>query len=336
MKSNFYLVILVVFIAGCKKDLFENRGDDAEYIFDTYWKEVDRHYSFFGQNKLNWDSVYSAYRGRIKPGLSKDSLFKLLAQTTNLLQDAHTNIFTHKGIGGNTEYFEKYQVNQIAPGSEPYFEYYYPGRIFDYGKLKNSNIGYIRIKTFEGDKHRFEEIDSVLHLLDQTRALIIDVRSNFGGKISNSKIIASRLADSKRYAGKYRVRNGPAHNDFSDWIDVFVSPDENGFHMNKPVAILTNRHTYSATEWFVLQADVLPNVTLVGDTTGGGSAIPLVRELPNGWLLRVSNSQLMLPSGRDFQNTGLYPDIPVKNTPADAEAGIDRILEKAAVHLLSP
>jgi C-terminal processing protease CtpA/Prc len=67
----------------------------------------------------------------------------------------------------------------------------------------------------------------------------------------------------------------------------------------------------------------------VGDTTGGGSAIPILRELPNGWILRISNSQLMLPSGTDFQNTGLYPQFPIWITSQDAENGIDTILEKA-------
>lgn len=329
MKRIFYILFLMLLIHSCKEIVFEDRTNDQEYIFDAYWKEIDRHYSFFQYDRIDWDSVYSIYKPLVKPNISNDSLFKLFAKATDVLHDAHTNIYTPIGIAGNIYYFDKYQVNQITLNNDSYFEYYYADRIFEYGKLKKANAGYIKIKTFEGDTHNFEEIDSIFQLLDKTQALIIDVRSNFGGKISNSKIIASRLADSTRYAFKYRVRNGLKHDDFSDWINVFISPAKNGFHVDKPVAILTNRHSYSATEWFVLFTDVLPNVTMVGDTTGGGSAIPLVRELPNGWLLRISNTQIMMPSGRDFQNTGLYPDTPIWITSEDEEKGIDTILEKA-------
>lgn len=123
--------------------------------------------------------------------------------------------------------------------------------------------------------------------------------------------------------------HGKKHTDFSDWIDVFVTPSIGGVHIAKPVTIITNRYSYSATEWFVLLAATLPHVKILGDTTGGGSAIPLIRELPNGWLLRISNTQIMTPSGDDFQFKGLYPDVPVWITSSDAEKGIDTILEKA-------
>jgi hypothetical protein len=328
MVRIFYILLLVLIIQSCKKSLFDDKNNGPEYIFDSYWKEIDRNYSFFPYSGLNWDSVYLVYKPLINDSTSSDSLFKLLAKTTDLLQDAHTNIYTQLGIAGNIYYFDKYPLNQIDL-NESYFEFYYTGRIFEYGNLKKANIGYIKIRTFEGENKSFEEIDSVLQALNSTNGLIIDVRSNFGGEISNSKIIAGRLADTTRYACKYRVRNGTKHDDFSEWINVSISPASNGFHYNKPVAVLTNRSSYSATEWFVLFARVIPSVTIVGDTTGGGSAMPLIRELSNGWLLRVSNTQTMLPSGYDFQNVGLYPDVPVWITSQDSESGIDTILKKA-------
>jgi C-terminal processing protease CtpA/Prc len=268
------------------------------------------------------------YKPLIKRETSADSLFRILARITDLLHDAHTNIYTQMGIAGNIYYFNNYPENQIDL-NESYFEYYNTGRIFEYGKLKKVNIGYLKIRTFDGENKSFDEIDSLLLALNTTQGLIIDVRSNFGGKISNSKIIASRFADSTRYVGKYRVRNGMKHDDFSDWIDIFLSPANKGTYYNKPIVVLTNRMSYSATEWFILLINSLPKVTTVGDTTGGGSAIPLIRELPNGWLLRISNTQVMLPSGRDFQNTGLYPDVPIWITTEDSEKKTDTILEKA-------
>ena len=54
--------------------------------------------------------------------------------------------------------------------------------------------------------------------------------------------------------------------------------------------LLINRHSYSATNDFVNAMRYFPNVTLVGDKTGGGSGLPFSSELPNGWGVRFSAS----------------------------------------------
>jgi len=329
MKPIVYFLLLSTMIMGCKEALFEDETRNPEYVFDTYWKEIDRNYSFFSPSRLDWDSLYQAMRPMISSTVSEDSLFNILTKATDVLHDAHTNIYSPHGIGGSIDYFNKYPINEITLDVDVYFESYTTGSIFDYGKLKNSNIGYIKIKTFEGLAADFEKIDLLFEALAITDKIILDVRSNFGGKISNSQVIANRMADSKRYVGEYRIRNGPDHDDFSEWISLFVSPPEGITLLTKPVHILTNRRSFSATEWFILFADALPNVMVVGDTTGGGSAIPVFRELPNGWMLRISNTQIRTPAGKDFQNTGLFPDVPVWITTADEENGRDTILEKA-------
>ena len=58
----------------------------------------------------------------------------------------------------------------------------------------------------------------------------------------------------------------------------------------RKVVVLTNRHSYSATNDFVNSMRCFPNVTLVGDKTGGGSGLPFSSELPNGWGVRFSAS----------------------------------------------
>jgi len=332
MNRIFYLLLLILLISSCKKSIFEDKSHDPEFIFDSWWNEIDRNYSFFQYSRINWDSVYSTYRPTVTPNTSDDKLFRLLSKMTDLLHDAHTNIYTPQGIAGNIYYFDKYQANEILL-NDSYFDYYNTGRIFEYGKLKKANIGFIKIKTFLGEGKSFEDIDSILQALNTTKGIIIDVRSNFGGEISNSEIIAARFTDSTRIAGRYRVRNGPRHDDFSEWVDIFSSPLKKRTTDAKQVIILTNRKSYSATEWFVMLAKASPIVTTIGDTTGGGSAIPIVRELPNGWIIRTSNTQMRTASGYDFQFIGIYPDVPVWISAQDAEKGVDSILERAILEM---
>ena len=326
MRALFFPFILL--ITSCEDKLFEEKNNDPEFIFDSFWHELDRNYSFFPYSNLNWDSVYSVYRPQITSQTTEADLFGVFNQMADLLHDAHTNIFTPIGIAGNIHYFDKYPVNQIVL-NDSCFERLEVTRVFEYGKLKSANIGYVKIKTFDGESNNFLAFEEVLDTFKTTEGLIIDIRSNRGGYISNSEIIASRLADSVRSVCKSRVRNGPKHTDFSEWTNVTISPAKTGVHYSKPVIVLTNRLTFSASEWFVLFVRVIPKVTVVGDTTGGGSAQTLVRELPNGWILRTSNTQTLTTDGRDFQMTGLYPDIAVWISPQDSAKMTDTILEKA-------
>jgi len=73
----------------------------------------------------------------------------------------------------------------------------------------------------------------------------------------------------------------------------------------------------------------LPNVTVIGDTTGGGSANPITLTLPNGWSYRVSRWIQYTAQKTIFEGTGLPPDIPLWITSADSSAGRDVILERA-------
>lgn len=85
----------------------------------------------------------------------------------------------------------------------------------------------------------------------------------------------------------------------------------------------------SCAEDFVLAMRVLPTVTVVGDTTGGGSGGPIVRELPNGWTYQLSEWIEYIPSRQMFEGVGLAPGVVAKATLADAEHGVDAAMERA-------
>ena len=71
--------------------------------------------------------------------------------------------------------------------------------------------------------------------------------------------------------------------------------------------LLINRHSYSATNDFVNAMRYFPNVTLVGDKTGGGSGLPFSSELPNGWGVRFSASP-HLDADKQHIEFGIDPD----------------------------
>ena len=106
------------------------------------------------------------------------------------------------------------------------------------------------------------------------------------------------------------IKTGSGHSDFSVPEPVVVHPF-NGIRYNKKVAVLTDRGTYSSGSLLSLATKAIPNIFLVGDTTGGGLGMPNGGQLPNGWTYRFSVTQsLTLDKKPDYEN-GVPPDIEV-------------------------
>jgi C-terminal processing protease CtpA/Prc len=190
------------------------------------------------------------------------------------------------------------------------------------------------IPTFSGQGEgltiadsRYLVIDEILSQWKNMKGIIIDVRWNSGGNSVNAETVAGRFADQLRVYSYRRQKIGPGKDDFSPWKSSSIEP-KGSYQFLKPVVVLTSRATSSSAEMFVMAMQVLPNVTIVGDTTGGGVGNPIFRELPNGWSYRLSTEIEADAQGRIVEGAGVVPDVPVLTTVADSANGIDRMLEK--------
>ena len=127
--------------------------------------------------------------------------------------------------------------------------------------------------------------------------------------------------------GYVQHKTGPGHDDFSELYPQYLEPSE-GILWLRPVVVLTNRRCYSAANDFVLKVNPLPNVTTLGDRTGGGCGLPFNSELPNGWAVRFSASP-MYDAQKQLTEFGIDPEIPVSLSQEDQEKGIDTLIERA-------
>lgn len=328
-------VLVSLGASGCIDALLApTPADDPVTVARAAWAEVDAYHPFFERSGLDWDAVGTAYLPLVTPGSTDDELFTVLSDMVRELRDGHAALIApgrgYTWTGWKDGHPENFDATLLAYYLRPPSGSAAGGTV-RWGMLEGG-LGYLRIGTF-GRTGIGSAVDAALASLGAVPGLVVDIRSNGGGSDTQTKAAVGRLIAGRVHFRTIRYKNGPGHDDFGPEIRDFVEPDgAQTYH--GPLVLLQNRLVYSAAEDFVLAMRVRPDVTIVGDTTGGGAGNPIPRELPNGWVLRVSRWQAWAADGTWYEGVGLPPDVVREITPADLAAGRDPLLE-TAIALLS-
>lgn len=316
----------IMTLVSCIKE--ENFEDTPEGNFEMLWKIIDEHYCFFEYKDIDWNEVHDRYSKRITPDMPDKALFEVLADMLAELQDGHVNLYAAHDVARYTKWYEDYpenfndSINQLYLGKNG--EYMIAAGL-KY-KTFQDNIGYIRYESFSdgiGDGN----IDQVLLYLAMCDGLIIDVRNNGGGNLDNAQKLAARFTEKRVLTSYIQHKTGPGHNEFSSPEPIWLEPSQS-IRWQKPVIVLTNRHSFSATNDFVNMMKILPLVTILGDKTGGGSGLPFSAELLNSWSVRFSASPI-LNASKEHIEFGIEPDVKVDMTYEDIVKNKDTIIEEA-------
>jgi len=182
------------------------------------------------------------------------------------------------------------------------------------------NIGYILIRSFRNEEVG-NQVGRALRLLLDTRGLVLDVRNNGGGNAAASnRVIARFLSET--------LEKPPV---FHSGRRIFFPPLTPVFPVyGSPVVLLVNGVCFSEAERFAEIMRQLPQVTLVGDTTGGGSAGGGDRFiLPNGSVVSFGTYDYRRYDGTPWEEQGIAPDLVVPQSTVHAAAGVDAQLDRA-------
>lgn len=339
MKSTIKNILLafasVVALASCHH--IDEWNQDYEGNFDALWTVVDEHYCFFEEKGIDWRDVYDRYRPRVNPKMRGLDFFNLCAEMLDELQDGHVNLSSSFKTSYYRKWWSDYPQNYDERLVEQYylnFDYSTVGGI-DYAVLRE-NVGYIRYPSFSYGVGE-AALDAILAQFALCKGIIIDIRDNGGGDMTNVETIVSRFINERILAGSICHKTGPGHNDFSEPFPYYFDPAEQGrVRWIKPVVVLANRSTFSAANNFVSVMQYLPNVKIVGARTGGGSGMPFSSEIPCGWGVRMSACPVYDAKGITTE-TGVDPSLgcAVDLDPILALSGIDTMLEFAIETVLS-
>lgn len=171
----------------------------------------------------------------------------------------------------------------------------------EYQRLEK-NIGYINISSFEGDvSTQFEEAYDKLES-QGVESLIIDIRNNGGGIVSESLQIAEMLTDKGQTLLIESDKNGEEE----------IIKSEKDKTITMPVVLLINEYSASASEILagILKENV-ENATLIGNTTYGKGVIQTVYPLTDGSGIKITTNEYFTPNHNTINKVGVEPDIKV-------------------------
>ena len=251
----FFLAFFMSFaFSSCVDE--EELDDTPTGNFEALWKIIDERYCFFDYKSqeygLDWNAVHAKYRVRVNDGMSNDQLFEVMADMLAELRDGHVNLSRAADFARYWSWQEDYPANLSDSLLRRYLGTDYMIASGLQYRVLDDNIGYVRYESFS-DAIGEGNIDEVINRLMLCRGLIIDIRGNGGGTLTNAERLAARFTNEPVLVGYIQHKTGPGHNDFSAMEEQWINPSAN-LRWQKPVCVLTNRSVYSAANEFVKPA----------------------------------------------------------------------------------
>ena len=170
--------------------------------------------------------------------------------------------------------------------------------------LNNGNAGYISISTFAANT--YQQFKEQLTAIEKKNinSLIIDVRSNPGGHLSQTRDILELFMPKNSVLYQVKVKN-----------DINKIKDNTKKDRDYPVVILTNSSSASASE--ILAAafrDSYSDTTIIGETTYGKGTVQTSYTLSDGTSVKYTTEKWLTPKGKWIDGKGITPDILVQLT----------------------
>lgn len=185
-------------------------------------------------------------------------------------------------------------------------------------EIIDKEIGYIRISSFISSETPVEFIDA-LNKVQDTKALILDLRGNTGGLFQNAVFTANMFLE-KGNIVRVIGRGG---------YDSSYTAEHKEYVYEKPLVVLVDGESASASE--IVSAALKDNkrATIVGTKTYGKGVVQKVYTMPNNTGMNLTIARYLTPNGNDINKKGIEPDYRVEITENDYENNFDSQLNFA-------
>ena len=192
--------------------------------------------------------------------------------------------------------------------------------------IEDIEISYIHITGFNAPT--YDEFQDALNLSRNSEAYIIDLRNNPGGLLQSVLNISSLILPKGQRVITIRYRDGQEEI-YNSWGSRY-----NAFFKDKPIVLLVNEGSASASEILTGALKDHGLATVIGTKTFGKAAVQTVFNLSNGGEIWLPTAHYFTPDGNDIHLQGIEPDIIVE--PGDdvlEENGSELTLSKATIDI---
>lgn len=179
------------------------------------------------------------------------------------------------------------------------------------------DIVYIRLSSFIS-RNASKEFSDILAKNPDAKAVIVDLRSNPGGLLSNAIYISDMFL------------NGGA---------IVSTVDRDGYKetqkaargvlTTKPLVVLIDKGSASASEIFSGAIKDNKRGVIVGTQSFGKGLVQEINKLPNNSGINITIQKYLTPNGTDIHKKGITPDIVVELSEEDVKNKNDVQLKKA-------
>ena len=180
-----------------------------------------------------------------------------------------------------------------------------------------SDFCYIRLSSFIS-RNAATEFGTILNNNKDKKGFIIDLRSNPGGLLTNAIYISDMFLDGGTIVSTVD-RDGYKE----------TQRASAGVYTKKPVVVLINKGSASASEIFSGAMKDNHRAVIIGEQSFGKGLVQEINKLPYESGINITIQKYLTPNGTDINKKGITPDIEVKLTEEDVKNKNDLQLKKA-------
>lgn len=183
-------------------------------------------------------------------------------------------------------------------------------------EMLEDEVGYIIVSEF--DTVTLSQFEEALTVLEEQgmESLIIDLRNNPGGNLDTVCDMLDLLLPEGLIVYT-EDKDGNTQEIYSEGDDEFT----------KPLAVLVNGYSASASEIFAVAIQDYEVGVIVGETTYGKGIVQQLIGLPDDTMIKFTISEYFSPLGNSIHGVGVIPDVEVEFDYDDLE--VDEQLNKA-------
>lgn len=167
-----------------------------------------------------------------------------------------------------------------------------------FARLLPNDIGYAQLTVF--GQNTSDELSAALQRLQAqgAKAFVLDLRDNGGGYLQSAVDVSSKF-----------VSDGPIVSVESRSSNITTFDAEPGAIPSRPLAVLVNKYTASASEITASAIQDSGVGTLFGTKTYGKGVVQTIFPLPDGSAIKITTARYLTPRNRDINLIGVQPDV---------------------------